>query len=241
LKQTKKTYEQSKSKNLSGEMMTTPQKPKKKMGRPRKWIKMPVSRPSPVSTPVLEAPEEPETHIPGTEETPYGGATGGEGGFEEALKGAGEEPEKPEGPPPQPGPSKPTPVDPAEIEALINFCDMTTVMTCRGFAISRGVQWTQVLQRECMLNDGEKAQLAMTAPAAMPYIRKLMLHLDKFAAGLFFLSYSFMLAGRFSAIKSRAPKPMPKKETDGRQTPPDNGTHGFVPAPSINVPGETVN
>jgi len=200
------------------------EKPKKKMGRPRKWVKIPVTK--------KPEPEEPETHIPGTEETPYGGATGGEGGFEEALKGAGEEPERPEGPPPPPGPGKQPPVDPAEIEALVTFADITTQMTCRAFCISRRVPWTKALQAEMALSDGEKAQLVMTAPAAMPYIRKLMVHLDKLAAGLFFMSYAFILAGRFSIIKAKAPPPPPKKENNGRETPgpaEPTGTAAFTP------------
>lgn len=202
----------------TGSSNVAPPKPKKKIGRPKKWIKIPAG---PRRDP--PPPEEPETHIPGTEEHPWAGATGGEGGFEEALKGAGEEAEKPEGPPPPPGSAPPPPVDPAEIEALINFTDLTTVMVCRAFAMSRRVPWTQALQKECMLNDGEKAQLVMTAPAALPWIRKMMLHMDKLAAAMFFVSYSFMLAGRMSIIKERAPKPEPKKE-NGRETP--------VPTPS---------
>jgi hypothetical protein len=192
------------------------------MGRPRKWMKIPI--PKPIQK---DEPEVPETHIPGTEETPWGGATGGEGGFDEALKGAGEEQEEEQKPQPEAGAQRPQePVDPAEVEALINFCDMTTVLVCRAFSISRRVQWTKSLQDECMLSGGEKAQLAMTAPAAMPYIRKLMLHMDKLAAAAFFLSYSFMLAGRMSIIKDKAPKPPPKKEEDG------NGRRREEPAPA---------
>jgi hypothetical protein len=33
-----------------------------------------------------------------------------------------------------------------------------------------------------------------------------MLHMDKIAAGLFFLSYSFMLAGRITVIKAASKK-----------------------------------
>lgn len=188
--------------------MTTTGSVKKKRGRPRKWV-------------ITKRPLVPDIDLPPSEETDTAG------GYDEALRGAGEEPEvdeaPPEGepsngetPPPQgqAPPQGPPPVDPVEIEALIGFCEMTTVITCRGFAISRGVAWTNELQRECLLSDMEKKQLAMTAPAAMPYIRTMMQHMEKIAAALFFLSYSFMLASKISVVKSKTPPkpPPPPKE-----------------------------
>lgn len=212
-------------------MTTGSNNEKRGRGRPKKW------KPR---EPIAPDTELPQDSSPSSAPPPVQDNNGAQdGGFEEALRGAGED-VPPNGPnpeektssgiPPTPPKTAPKPVDPAEVEALLNFCDMTTIIVCRGFAISRKVTWTADLQKNCMLSAGEKKQLEMVAPAAIPYVRILMQHMDKVAAGIFFLSYSFMLAGRLSTIKAKANEEAEKRGEKPKEGPVEKAANDTIQA-----------
>ena len=172
----------------------------KKMGRPRKWRKIPIDQPTSVPS-----------ESPGIEP---------EGGLDAALSAAGEAPlspittttpsQPPEGvassspqvlPPagaPRPG------ATPEDCEALVNFADMIGTMSCRSYALIRKVPFDSELQRACMLSATERKQLMMMAPSAAPYVMELLKNAGVIGAGLFGIAYVFMLITKFGIIKDKA-------------------------------------
>lgn len=82
---------------------------------------------------------------------------------------------------------------------------MTTLLVVRGFAISKKVKLgKEELAELTALTEDEKLLLRELAPAAAPYLQKILAMSDKIAAALFFASYGFMLDDRFKVIREKA-------------------------------------
>jgi len=172
----------------------------KKMGRPRKWAKVPIDLTAPPTSVPVEQPSTPEAP---------------DGGLDAALSGAGEAlsptptptpPQPPEGVSSSPGklPAAKPVATQDECEALVNFADMVGTLTCRTYAMIKKVPFDTELQKLSMLSSTERKQLMILAPSAAPYVMELLKNAGVIGAVLFGVTYSFMLSSRFGPIKEKA-------------------------------------
>ena len=152
------------------------------------------------------------------------------GGLNAALEAAGEETggngrsdDAPEGVPPPPQPPL---ID--QGAALVQMCEVTTLVIMRAYAARMKVKWTDTMSKAARLTKPEKDLLGTFAPAAAPYLMRILSHSDKIAAACFALAYASMLADRGSLIKEQAPR----KVIDAEQVRPAPATAGAVPSPS---------
>lgn len=79
-----------------------------------------------------------------------------------------------------------------------------SVTACRVQASRLKVKVTPKMIATWKLTGDEKASLRSFAPAAAPYLLRVLQHSDKIAAGVFGVLYWAMISARFAAIKDSA-------------------------------------
>jgi hypothetical protein len=100
-------------------------------------------------------------------------------------------------------------------EALISFVESWVPLIVRGYAVAQGRVWDRECDAACRLSITERQNLKLTADAAAPYVARLIEHSEKLAALGFVVQFGFILAGKFSLVKSKplaAPKARPAEE-----------------------------
>lgn len=103
-------------------------------------------------------------------------------------------------------PATPPPFTHTDAVALVDTLNMIAVMGVRAYATSRGLRWSDDLNKMAQLAPSERAQLIQLAPAAGPVIQKWLTHLDKVAALIFAGAFVGMVSERVGRIKQLVPQ-----------------------------------
>ena len=86
-------------------------------------------------------------------------------------------------------------------EALIMLMEFANGKICRMYAAKHKVKWTDKLARQIAITATERAGLRTFAPYAADYLKYLLIHFPKIAAGLFLVTYWTILTDKFGVIK----------------------------------------
>jgi hypothetical protein len=93
-----------------------------------------------------------------------------------------------------------------ESDALVSLVEMVNTTAVKLYATLNGVKIDKALEKELSLSPGERAELALTAPYAVPFVRKFLDRVEMVGALVFAGAVVCIVGARLAQIKERIPK-----------------------------------